>query len=86
MARLIQLTMTGTRQQLTTSQIYSPFVTIQNNGTNQIRCGDNTVTSTKGIVIFATGSYTIQRSDNRVPLFTRYVIGTAGDKVDIDYE
>lgn len=87
MARLIQITTTGAKQQVTSNQIYTPFVTFQNNGTNNIRIGDNSVSATKGILIFPTGSYTVQRADNRVPLFTRFIFGIGvGDKIDIDYE
>lgn len=84
--RLIQVTMTGSKQQVTTGQIYSPFVTFQNNGSNAMRIGDNTVSATKGINLSASGAFTVQRADNRVPLFSYFVIGTSGDKLDILYE
>lgn len=84
--RLIQVTMTGSKQQITTGQIYSPFVTFQNNGSSAMRIGDNTVTASKGINLSASGAFTVQRSDNRIPLFAYYVIGTASDKLDIMYE
>jgi hypothetical protein len=77
--------MTGSKQQITNGQIYSPAVTFQNNGTLSMRIGDNTVTSARGILLFATGSFTISSSDNRIPLFSFFVVGTAGDTMDILY-
>ena len=88
--RLIQITMgAGARTQITTAQIYSPFLTIQNNSANNVRVGDNTVSSTKGILLASGspgGSYTIQRNDNRIPLFQYYISAPVGTIVDIHYE
>lgn len=86
--RVIEKTLTGSAQQVTASQIYTPFVIFQNNdATNSVTVGDNTVTATKGIVIpNGGGTFTVQRADNRIPLFNYYVIGTSASKVEILYE
>lgn len=84
--RTIQVTLGATATQVTTGQIYSPFVIIQNNASHSIRVGDNTVTSSKGINVSASGSITIQRSDNRILLKSYYIFGTQNDVIDILYE
>ena len=63
--RLIQVTIavTGTRQQISpnlngvnqSNQVYASLLIIQNNGANNMRIGDNTVSSTKGIVLYPSG-------------------------------
>lgn len=84
--RTIQVTMSGSAQQVTTGQIYSPFVVFQNNGSNDMRIGDNTVTTSTGIKLSSGGSLTVHRADNRIALILYHVIGTAGEKLDILYE
>lgn len=90
--RLLQVTIgSETRTQITTAQIYTPYLSIQKNTANNCRVGDNTVTTSKGIVI-AAGNTTpqaplvVHRSDNRVLLSQYYLAGTSGDVVDILYE
>ena len=57
---------------------------IQNNGSNPMRVGDSTITSTKGVQLFATGSL-----DNTLALSYGgslaewYILGTSGDAYDI---
>lgn len=85
--RVIEITLTGSAQQVTTANIYSPFVTFANNdATNAYTVGDNTVTATKGVVVAKGTNYSVQRQDNRIPLKNYYVIGTAGSKAEILYE
>lgn len=86
--RLIELTLTGSKQQITTSTIYTPFVIFQNNdATNSATVGDNTVTATRGINLAKSGgNLIVQRSDNRINLASYYVIGTASAKIEILYE
>lgn len=86
--RLIEITLTGSRQQVSTGKIYSPYVIFQNNdATNGAVVGDNTVTTTRGInLVKAGGNLVVQRSDNRILLDSYYVIGTAASKVEILYE
>lgn len=96
--RLIQVTIavTGTRQQLSpnlngfkqANQVYASVLIIQNNGANNMRIGDNTVSSTKGIVLFPSGgSMTTQPLILRGTMLAQwYIEGTAGDVADILYE
>jgi len=82
--RILQVALSGPRTQLTTSQIYSPYVVFQNNTGSAIRIGDNTTTTTKGISIAANGSLIVQRADNRIPLFSYFASGAGS--LDVLYE
>ena len=96
--RLIQVTIavTGTRQQISpnlngvnqSNQVYASLLIIQNNGTNNMRIGDNTVSSTKGIVLYPSGgSVTANPFIVRGTMLAQwYIEGTAGDVCDILYE
>lgn len=58
---------------------------IQNNATHDIRVGDDTVTTTKGIVVKAQGG-SLNLSPNldyTVNLSQVYIAGTAGDIIDV---
>lgn len=89
--RLIQVTLGAAATRITTAQIYTPLLAIQNNAAAVVRIGDNTVSATKGIAV-AAGSTTTQnpfvvtRSDNRISLRDYYLFGTAGQLVDVLYE
>lgn len=85
--RVIEITLTGSAQQVTTANIYSPYVIFANNdGTNAFTVGDNTVTATKGVVVAKGTSLPVSRADNRIHLKDYYVIGTTGSKAEILYE
>jgi hypothetical protein len=85
--RVLEITLSGSAQQVTTAQIYTPFVTFANNdATNSFTVGDNTVTATKGVVVPKGTTYTVTRNDNRILLKNYYVIGTAASKAEILYE
>lgn len=89
--RLIQITLGAGATRVTTAQIYTPALFIQNNGTGVMRVGDNTVSATKGIALLSNtgpggGTYTCYRPDNRIHLADYYVFGTAGQLVDVLYE
>lgn len=86
--RVIEITLTGSAQQVTSAGIYSPYVMFANNdATNAFTYGDNNVTATKGIVVpKQSNGPAITRSDNRIVLKSYYVIGTNGSKAVILYE
>jgi hypothetical protein len=89
--RLIQVTLGAAATRVTTGQIYSPAVIIQNNAAANVRVGDNTVSATKGLLLLTAsggggGSITIYRADNRIPLFEYFLFGTAGNIIDVFYE
>lgn len=91
--RLIQLTMTGAAIEVspaatsTGNQIYASVLVIQNNGTNPMRVGDNTTSSTKGIKLAAGTSLQVTPTILRGTLLSQwYVQGTAADVCDILYE
>lgn len=95
--RLIQATIavTGTAQQISpnlnsygqSGQVYCSVLVIQNNGSNNMRVGDNTTTATKGIIIYPAGSITTQPLILRGTMLAAWWIeGTAGDVADILYE
>lgn len=90
--RVISVTLGAAATPITTKNIYSPFVTIQNNSAAAVYIGDNRVTgATNGIFLPPTtatgsGSYTIQRADNRILLNQYYLFGTAGSVIVVHYE
>lgn len=56
----------------------------QNNGSNNMRIGDNSVSSTKGIILYPTGSNSVAPAlQYSGDLSEFYVNGTAGDTLDI---
>lgn len=83
--RILQVTMgAGARTQVTTAQIYTPYLSIQLNA-GSARVGDNTVTTTKGTVLSST-PFIVQRSDNRIALSSYFIAAPVGTVVDILYE
>jgi hypothetical protein len=67
--------------------IYCSLLIIQNNATHNIRVGDNTVSATKGILLFPTGSITEAPLILRGTLLAQwFIFGTAGDVIDFLYE
>ena len=90
--RILQLTMTGSKQQIsplstTGAQVYCSVLSIQNNGTNNMRIGDNTVTTSRGQLVSGSGSiYTAPCPPKGTRLADWYIIGTANDVADILYE
>ena len=56
----------------------------QNNGSNEMRIGDSSVSSTRGIVLWPSGSNTVSLALQYSGDLTEfYVNGTAGDILDI---
>jgi hypothetical protein len=93
--RLIQLTLTGAAQQISpnldglnqSGQVYCSLLVIQNNGADNVRVGDNTVTATRGILLSPLGSSTFEPFLFRGTMLAQWwVIGTAGQLLDILYE
>lgn len=86
---LLQVSITGTNtpQQLTTTNTKAYQIVFQNNDAHDMRIGDSTVTSTKGIVLVAGGG--AGNSETRVlqdtDLSDWWVNGTADEKLDILY-
>lgn len=97
--RLIQLTLSGSgANQISPNtdtvaggtQVYVSYLIIQNNAGHSLRVGDNTVSSTKGILIASGtpgGSVTAQFAMPRGSLLSQwYIAGTNADVIDILYE
>ena len=91
--RIGETVMNGSAQQIsplqptTGNQIYCSVLQFQNNGSNNIRIGDNTVTSSTGILIAAGGGlYTAPCPPKGTRLADWWAIGTASDKLDYLYE
>lgn len=67
--------------------IYASMLVVQNNATHNVRMGDNTTSSTKGILLFATGSNTVNIAAPHGTLLNSYFLaGTNGDVIDWMYE
>jgi len=83
-ARSIQVTLgTGATQ---VSSTYAPFnqMLVQNNAAHNVRLGDSTVSSTKGILIYPSGSSatgTVSGQQGDASQF--YLAGTNGDVIDV---
>jgi hypothetical protein len=93
--RILQVTMTGAAVQIApllgglnqAIGIYCSVLQIQNNGSNNMRVGDNTVTAIRGQIIFPTGGeYTAPCPPKGTRLSDWWLIGTSGDIADILYE
>lgn len=90
--RIFQVTMTGSAQELAsvltqTMSVYCSVLQMQNNGTHQMRIGDNTVTANRGQIIQASGGlYTAPCPPRGTRLADWWVIGTSGDVLDVLYE
>lgn len=86
--RVLEITLTGAKQQVTTARIMTPFLLFANNdAANAFTYGDNNVTATRGIVVAKqTASQPITRADNNINLSQYYVIGTSGSKAEVLYE
>jgi hypothetical protein len=93
--RLLQVTLGSGATQVIANQdtvtggynTYCSLLIIQNNATHNVRAGDNTVSSTKGILITPSGSLTANLFIVRGTLLSQwYLYGTQGDVIDILYE
>ena len=91
--RIFQVTMTGSAIELaplltqTAGQIYCSVLQLQNNGGNDMRVGDNTVTTSRGQIISSGGGlYTAPCPPKGTRLADWWVIGTSGDVLDGLYE
>lgn len=87
----IQVTLGSSATQITTTHVRCSEWMIQNNAAHNIRFGDSTVTSSKGIVLVSGtpgGSYTSTGSMNGSQpvlddLSQWYISGTAADVIDV---
>jgi hypothetical protein len=87
----VTITATGVPQPLTPIQlkgiangIYFQQLFLQNNGSNNMRIGDSSVSTTKGILLYPGGSQTgAMAIEYSGTLNDWYVVGTAGDVLDI---
>jgi hypothetical protein len=82
--RLIQVTLGTGATQIVVTSTYFNQMTIQNNATHNIRYGDSTVSSTKGILLTpggagSTGTVSGQQGDAS----QFYIAGTSGDVIDV---
>jgi len=88
MPKLLQVTLGAGATQISATSILCREIVFQNNGaTNDMRVGDSTVSSTKGIKLLkASGSLTVgPLTENSEDLRDWYVFGTAADVIDILY-
>lgn len=66
--------------------IYVQQLIVQNNGGNDMRLGDTTVTATRGLVLGSSGSINMGAFINYGTFLSDWwVFGTAGDVVDFVY-
>lgn len=87
----LQVTLGASATQISTTTLRCSAWIIQNNATHNIRFGDSTVTTSKGVVLASGspgGSYTTTGSMNGsqpVPddLSQWYIAGTNGDVIDV---
>ena len=87
--RIGQITLGAGRTQLSALNIRFAQLVIQNNASHSIRVGDNTVTSSTGILISPGtpgGSFGSTLSIARGQLSQYYIIGTQNDVIDFLYE
>ena len=93
--RLIQVTLGAGATQISpnlngvgqSGQVYCSLLIVQNNATHNVRDGDNTVSATKGILLFPTASTTDQIFAIRGTMLAQwYLYGTQADVIDILYE
>lgn len=94
--RIGQLTMTGSLQRISPDtqntvgggyNIVCSVLQFQNNGSSQMRIGDNTTTANRGQIILPGGGlYTAPVPPKGTRLCDWYVIGTASDVLDYLYE
>lgn len=86
MVHTLQVTLTGSAQQITTNNTVVCALNFQNNAAAVMRVGDSTITATKGHSLAASGG------NWDVPLFVPtqlskfYVIGTAAQVLDVTYD
>lgn len=85
-ARTLQVTLTGSAQQITTGNINSFALSFQNNAAAVMRVGDSTVTSSKGRSLAATGGAWDVPLTAPTQLSSWYVIGTATQVLDVTYD
>lgn len=85
---LLQVTIgAGTRTQVSATAIQARQAMFQNNGSNAMRLGDSTTTTTKGANLVASGG-TLNSGPlmvQQVDLSQWYVAGTQNDVLDVIY-
>ena len=84
--RIGQCVLGAAATQLTTVNRRFAQLVIQNNSADNVRVGDNTVSSTKGILLNPGGFFDGRLSIARGRLGDYYLFGTAGDVIDYLYE
>jgi hypothetical protein len=84
-----QVTQTASAVQCAPLGTYARSIVFQNNASNNMRLADANVTTTRGILILAVGSYFAPppaESGAHLDLGQWWTIGTNADKLDIVYD
>jgi hypothetical protein len=86
--RILQVTLGAAATQLTTNpKLYASALIFQDNAAANVRLGDNTVSSTKGILLSPSGSLTVLVFPfHGTHLVDWYLYGTSGNVIDVLYE
>jgi len=82
----LQVTLTGSAQQITANNVNAFALTFQNNAAAVMRVGDSTVTASKGYSLAATGGTLTVPLLQPTQLNKWYVIGTAAQLLDVTYD
>lgn len=85
---LIQVTLGATATQISASNINVQSLVVQNNtASDTCRVGDSTVTTSKGLLVNASGSYNLTLNFPRGTILSQwYIAGTQNDVIDVLYE
>lgn len=87
---LLQVTIGAAATQISPSAIFVQTLMVQDNAAHNVRVGDSTVSSTKGILISLGspgGSYNTTLNFPRGTILSQwYLAGTEGDVIDVLYE
>lgn len=86
MVHTLQVTLTGSAQQITTNNTVVYALTFQNNAAAVMRVGDSTVTASKGYSLAATGGTLTVTLFQPTQLSKWYVIGTTTQLLDVTYD
>lgn len=90
MVRTLQVTLTGSAQQVSATNIKCKWAILQNNAAAVMRIGDANVTASRGAAIAASGgSFSVPVSTVATfdtDLSQWYVIGTATQVLDVVYD
>lgn len=87
--RTLQVTLGSGATQITVGNITCKWVVFQNNASHSMRIGDSNVTSSRGLLLTASGSFFAPPAAPQgftTNLNGWYVIGTSSDVIDIIYD